>query len=76
MALQATVQRRATQVRDGFPELGKDKKPVTPLLLVKRYLRAGDNKLRFVVNRKPASVAVDPYHLSIDRQLDDNTKDL
>ncbi|MDB5235117.1 MAG: hypothetical protein JWR44_2110 [Hymenobacter sp.] len=59
-----------------FPELGKDKKPVAPLLLIKRRLRAGDNQLRFVVNKKPGSVAVDPYHLIIDRQLDDNTKDL
>jgi ABC-2 type transport system permease protein len=59
-----------------FPELGKDKKPVAPLVLVKRRLRTGDNKLSFVVNKKPASVAVDPYHLIIDRQLDDNVKDL
>ena len=74
-------QRPADQSRDVlpvaiFPELGKDKKPVAPLLLVKRRLRIGDNQLRFVVNKKPASVAVDPYHLIIDRQLDDNTKDL
>ncbi len=59
-----------------FPELGKDKKPVPPLLLVKRRLRAGDNKLSFVVNKKPASVAVDPYNMIIDRRLGDNIKDL
>ncbi|MGI4742146.1 MAG: hypothetical protein ACRYG7_43870 [Janthinobacterium lividum] len=58
-----------------FPELGKNKKPVAPLLL-KRRLRAGDNKLRFVVSSKPASVAVDPYHLLIDRKLEDNIKEL
>ncbi|AMJ64564.1 ABC transporter permease/M1 family aminopeptidase [Hymenobacter sp. PAMC 26628] len=74
-------QRPADQSRDAlpvavFPALGPDKKPVAPLLLVKRHLRAGDNQLRFVVNRKPASVAIDPDHLIIDRQLDDNTKDL
>ena len=74
-------QKPADQSRDVlpvaiFPELGKDKKPVAPLLMLKRRLRAGDNKLSFVVNKKPASVAVDPYHLIIDRQLDDNTKDL
>ncbi|MGI4883465.1 MAG: M1 family aminopeptidase [Janthinobacterium lividum] len=74
-------QRPADQTRDAlpvavFPALGPDKKPVPPLLLVKRRLRAGDNQLRFVVRQKPASVAVDPDHLIIDRQLDDNTKDL
>ncbi|WP_234795110.1 ABC transporter permease/M1 family aminopeptidase [Hymenobacter arizonensis] len=74
-------QRPADQTRDAlpvaiFPELGKDKKPVPPLLLIKRRLRTGDNKLSFVVDKKPASVAVDPYHLIIDRQLDDNTKEL
>jgi hypothetical protein len=74
-------QRPADQTRDAlpvaiFPEKGSDKKPVPPLLLVKRRLRAGENKLSFVVNKKPASVAVDPYHLLIDRQLDDNIKDL
>ncbi|GAA4032817.1 M1 family aminopeptidase [Hymenobacter glaciei] len=71
----------ADQSRDAlpvaiFPELGKDKKPVPPLLLVKRRLHAGDNKLSFVVNKKPASVAVDPYNMIIDRRLGDNTKDL
>ncbi|WP_210520768.1 ABC transporter permease/M1 family aminopeptidase [Hymenobacter terricola] len=74
-------QRPADQTRDAlpvaiFPEMGQDKKPVPPLLLQKRHLRTGDNQLRFVVNKKPASVAVDPYNMIIDRQLDDNTKDL
>jgi aminopeptidase N len=74
-------QKPADQTRDVlpvavFPELGKDKKPVPPLLLEKRPLRVGDNKFSFVVKQKPASVAVDPYHLIIDRQLDDNTKEL
>lgn len=59
-----------------FPATGPDQRPVPPLLLVRRRLHAGDNRLRFVVARKPASVAVDPYHLLIDRQLDDNTKDV
>ena len=74
-------QKPADQSRDAFPlavfpALGKDKKPVPPLLLVKRRLKLGDNKLSFVVRQKPASVAVDPYHLVIDRQLDDNVKEL
>ncbi|MGY3090033.1 ABC-2 type transport system permease protein [Hymenobacter sp. UYAg731] len=75
------TQKPADQTRDAlplaiFPEMGKDKKPVPPLLLTKRRLRTGENQLRFVVNKKPASVSVDPYHLIMDRQLDDNTKDL
>ncbi|GAB3862109.1 M1 family aminopeptidase [Hymenobacter terrigena] len=75
------TQKPADQTRDAlpvaiFPEPGPDKKPVAPLLLQKRRLRTGDNQLRFVVSKKPASVAVDPYHLIMDRQLDDNTKDL
>ncbi|WP_216690208.1 ABC transporter permease/M1 family aminopeptidase [Hymenobacter siberiensis] len=75
------AQKPADQTRDAlpvaiFPEMGKDKKPVAPLLLQKRRLRTGDNQLRFVVSKKPASVAIDPYHLLMDRQLDDNTKDL
>ncbi|MFC6223498.1 M1 family aminopeptidase [Hymenobacter artigasi] len=75
------TQRPADQTRDAlpvaiFPEMGKDKQPVAPLLLQKRRLRPGDNQLRYVVSKKPASVAIDPYHLLMDRQLDDNTKDL
>ncbi|HEX8326313.1 MAG TPA: M1 family aminopeptidase [Hymenobacter sp.] len=71
----------ADQSRDAlpvavFPELGKDKKPVPPILLVKRRLRPGDNKLSFVVKQKPASVAVDPYNMIIDRRLADNVKEL
>jgi ABC-type transport system involved in multi-copper enzyme maturation permease subunit len=74
-------QKPADQTRDALPvailpEPGPDKKPLPPLLLVKRHLHSGNNQLRFVVDKKPASVAVDPYHLIIDRQLDDNTKDL
>jgi hypothetical protein len=71
----------ADQSRDAlpvaiFPELGKDKKPVPPIMMLKRRLRTGDNKLRFVVNKKPASVAIDPYNIIIDRRLDDNVKEL
>jgi ABC-2 type transport system permease protein len=74
-------QKPADQARDVlplavFPELGPDKKPVAPLLLQKHHLRTGNNQLRFVVAKKPASVAVDPYNMVIDRQLDDNKKDL
>ena len=75
------IQKPADQTRDAlpvaiFPETGPDKKPAAPLLLQKRRLRTGTNELRFVVRKKPASVAVDPYHLFMDRQLDDNSKAL
>jgi hypothetical protein len=43
---------------------------------LERRLRPGDNKLSFVVRQKPASVAVDPYNMIIDRRLDDNVKEL
>lgn len=74
-------QKPADQSRDVlplaiFPAPGKDDKPVPPLFFTKRHLRPGDNKLRFVVAQKPASVAIDPYNMVIDRQLDDNRKDL
>ncbi|MBC8082101.1 MAG: hypothetical protein H7Z21_02715, partial [Hymenobacter sp.] len=59
-----------------FPETGKDKRPPAPLLLVKQRLRVGTNKLRYIVARKPASVAVDPYHELVDRDLEDNKKDV
>ncbi|MGI4873680.1 MAG: M1 family aminopeptidase [Janthinobacterium lividum] len=59
-----------------FAEKGKDGKPVPPLVLEKRRLMTGDNKLQFLVKQKPASVAVDPYHEIIDRNLDDNSKDV
>ena len=59
-----------------LPKPGKGTKPAPPLLLARRSLRPGDNYFCFVVGQKPASVVVDPYHLLIDRQLDDNTKSL
>ncbi|AMR27337.1 hypothetical protein A0257_09685 [Hymenobacter psoromatis] len=59
-----------------FPAPGPNNQPLPPLLLTKRRLVAGDNKLQFVVAKKPASVAVDPYHELMDRNLDDNAKDV
>ncbi|MCC3151542.1 M1 family aminopeptidase [Hymenobacter sp. BT770] len=59
-----------------FPALGKDKKPVAPLLLTKHRIHTGTNKLQFVVAKEPAKAAVDPYHELIDRVLEDNAKDI
>lgn len=57
-----------------FPEQGKDKKPVAPLALTKRRLHTGTNHLEFIVPRKPGKAGVDPYHVLVDRTLEDNTK--
>jgi hypothetical protein len=59
-----------------FPEKGKDDKPVAPLLLTKVRLKPGDNNLTFVVDKLPARAAVDPYTMIVDRNLDDNSKDI
>ncbi|WBO84692.1 ABC transporter permease/M1 family aminopeptidase [Hymenobacter yonginensis] len=59
-----------------FPEPGKDKQPAAPLVLEKRRFVAGKNQLQFIVNKKPASVALDPYHELVDRDLEDNKKDV
>jgi len=59
-----------------FPALGKDKKPVPPLVLTKRRFHAGTNKFEFITAQEPARVAVDPYHEFIDRVQSDNSKDV
>jgi ABC-2 type transport system permease protein len=55
-----------------FPAPGPDKHLPLPMLLVKRRLATGDNRLQFTVADKPAAVAIDPYHELADRDLDDN----
>lgn len=50
------------------------KKLVNPLLLTKRRLHAGTNKLEFVVPKLPERAAIDPYNEVVDRVLDDNSK--
>ncbi|GAB3229568.1 M1 family aminopeptidase [Hymenobacter seoulensis] len=57
-----------------FPEQGKEKMPVLPLAMTKRRLHAGTNYLEFIVPKKPAKAGVDPYHMLVDRTLEDNTK--
>ena len=59
-----------------FAAPGKDKKPVPPLLLIKRRLHAGANKFEFITAREPAKVVVDPYHEFIDRVQKDNSQDV
>ena len=59
-----------------FPEKGKDYKPPAPLLLTHYRFKQGDNTLTLVVDKKPASVMIDPYYEVVDRTLDDNSKDV
>ena len=53
---------------DGEQKLAK------PLLLTKRRLQRGTNKLTFTVAQAPARAAVDPYNEIVDRVLDDNSR--
>ncbi|WP_157780872.1 hypothetical protein [Hymenobacter sedentarius] len=55
--------------------MGKDKKPVTPLL-TKHRIHTSTNKFQFVVAKELAKAAVDPYHELTDRVLEDNAKDI
>ena len=58
-----------------FPEQPDgQQKLVAPLLLTKRRLHAGTNKLQFVVPTLPARAAIDPYNELVDRVLADNSK--
>ena len=55
----------------------KDGRPQTNELYLKRYkLTAGEHDFDIFVKGKPSSVGIDPYRELIDRQPDDNTKDL
>jgi len=59
-----------------FPEQADKKTLPVPLVLTKRRLHAGTNKLEFVVAKAPARVAIDPYNELVDRVLDDNSKEI
>jgi len=60
-----------------FPEQPDgQKKLVAPLLLTKRRLHAGTNKLQFTVPRLPERASIDPYNELVDRVLADNSKDV
>lgn len=59
-----------------LPEQKSGAAPPAPLLLVKRRVKPGKNELEFVVKQKPAKAGVDPYHVLVDRTLEDNVKDV
>ncbi len=44
------------------------------ILFKKVHITAKENKFSFVVDKKPHSVAIDPYHKLIDRKTSDNTE--
>ncbi len=56
-------------------ELGDDDLP-DPMLIEKHRITSGQQTLKFVVPSAPAKVAVDPYHKMIDRNPDDNLKNV
>ncbi|WP_017729736.1 ABC transporter permease/M1 family aminopeptidase [Nafulsella turpanensis] len=47
-----------------------------PIYLEKHQLKSGVNKFDFIVIEEPEKAGIDPYHLLIDRNPDDNTKEL
>jgi hypothetical protein len=49
---------------------------VNPLYLRKHKLTAGQHILNIIVKGKPVRVGIDPYAKLIDRQPNDNLKDL
>ena len=57
-----------------FPERKRGEAPPKPLVLQYRRLRTGRNELDFITKQKPAKAGVDPYHVLVDRTLEDNIK--
>ncbi|TYZ10112.1 hypothetical protein FY528_09625 [Hymenobacter lutimineralis] len=45
-----------------------------PMLVQKRHLRPGRNRLEFTVPQKPERVGIDPFNKLVDRNPDDNVK--
>jgi hypothetical protein len=46
----------------------------TPVFIRKHLLKSGKNTLRFIADKKPAAVSIDPYSLILDADPSDNTK--
>jgi ABC-2 type transport system permease protein len=59
-----------------FPEQKRGEAPPKPLVLQYRRMRTGKNVLEFTTTQKPAKAGVDPYHVFVDRTLEDNVKDV
>ncbi len=59
-----------------FPERKRGAAPPKPLVFQYRRMRTGRNVLDFTTTQKPAKAGVDPYHVFIDRTLEDNVKEV
>ncbi len=55
-----------------FPDSDRDVAELEPLYLQHHRLRSGVQRITVRVAEKPGSVAVDPFHLMIDRMREDN----
>jgi ABC-2 type transport system permease protein len=55
-----------------FPQSDRDVSELEPLYLARHKLRSGPQRITVRVPRRPGSVGVDPFHLMIDRQRDNN----
>jgi hypothetical protein len=42
--------------------------------LDKQVIRSGESTIKFIVDRRPVQVGIDPYNKLIDRNTDDNLK--
>ena len=55
-----------------FPESNRELVELEPLYLQHHRLRTGSQRITLRVAKKPGTVAVDPFHLMIDRMRDNN----
>lgn len=57
---------------DGIPARWSAK--TTPLYISKHFFNTEKNIIRFVTDRKPVTISVDPYSLMLDHNIEDNRK--
>jgi hypothetical protein len=57
-----------------FAPAGKGKAPAGPLYLQKHRIRSGKQTITLTVPAQPARAGIDPNHLLIDLEMDDNTR--
>ncbi len=57
-----------------FAPAGKGTEPARPLYLRKHRIRSGKQTITVTVPGQPARAGIDPNHLLIDLEMDDNTR--
>jgi hypothetical protein len=57
-----------------FAPAGKGTEPAKPIYLRKHRIRAGKQRITVTVPAQPARAGIDPNHLLIDLEMDDNTR--